>query len=163
MAELLDVSVSSLLGIETDSSDKLKLSEKLESLNEQLAEKNRWEKLIRQAGKKRGVILLLSFTAMLIALSVKNEIVSILLAGVCMLVAAIILYRNLALLTSITTDDLKIGVLRITTIFNIIILVIGIAFAILTAFDILTFSENGEKIFAMAMVQILFWEKGSET
>ena len=40
MAELLDVSVSSLLGIETDSSDNLNLSEKLERLNEQLAKKN---------------------------------------------------------------------------------------------------------------------------
>ena len=87
-----------------------------------------------------------------IALIVKNEIVSILLVGACMLAAVIILYRNLALLTSITTDDLKIGVLRITTIFNILVLAIGIIFAILVAFDIFTFSENGEKMFAMALV-----------
>ena len=130
MAELLDVSVSSLLGIETDSSDNLNLSEKLERLNEQLAKKNRREKLVMQAGKKRGLILFLSIAAMLIALIVKNEIVSILLVGACMLVAVIVLYHNLALLTSLTTDDLKIGVLRTTTIFNIIVLVIGIIFAI---------------------------------
>lgn len=152
MAELLDVSVSSLLEIETDSSDNLNLSEKLERLNEQLAKKNRREKLVMQAGKKRGLILFLSIAAMLIALIVKNEIVSILLVGACMLVAVIVLYHNLALLTSLTTDDLKIGVLRTTTIFNIIVLVIGIIFAILVAFDILTFSENGEKMFAMALV-----------
>ena len=122
MAELLDVSVSSLLGIETDSSDNLNLSEKLERLNEQLAKKNRLDKLVMQAGKKRGLILFLSIAAMLIALIVKNEIVSILLVGACMLVAVIVLYHNLALLTSLTTDDLKIGVLRTTTIFNIIVL-----------------------------------------
>ena len=152
MAELLDVSVGSLLDIETDSSDNLNLSEELEQLNEQLAKKNRWEKLVMQAGKKRELILFLSIAAMLIALIVKNEIVSILLVGACMLAAVIILYRNLALLTSITTDDLKIGVLRITTIFNILVLAIGIIFAILVAFDIFTFSENGEKMFAMALV-----------
>lgn len=152
MAELLDVSVGSLLDIETDSSDNLNLSEELEQLNEQLEKKNRWEKLVMQAGKKRELILFLSIAAMLIALIVKNEIVSILLVGACMLAAVIILYRNLALLTSITTDDLKIGVLRITTIFNILVLAIGIIFAILVAFDIFTFSENGEKMFAMALV-----------
>ena len=152
MAKLLDVSVSRLLGIETDSSDDLNLSEELEKLNEQLAKINRREKLVKQAGEKRGVILFLSFAAMLIALTVKNEIVSILLVGACMLVAVVILYRNLALLTSITTDDLKIGFLRTTTIFNIIVLVIGILFAILESFDVFTFSENGEKMVAMALV-----------
>lgn len=152
MAKLLDVSVSRLLGIETDSSDDLNLSEELEKLNEQLAKINRREKLAKQAGEKRGVILFLSFAAMLIALTVKNEIVSILLVGACMLVAVVILYRNLALLTSITTDDLKIGFLRTTTIFNIIVLVIGILFAILESFDVFTFSENGEKMVAMALV-----------
>ena len=152
MAKLLDVSVSRLLGIETDSSDDLNLSEELEKLNEQLAKINRREKLVKQAGEKRGVIIFLSFAAMLIALTVKNEIVSILLVGACMLVAVVILYRNLALLTSITTDDLKIGFLCTTTIFNIIVLVIGILFAILESFDVFTFSENGEKMVAMALV-----------
>lgn len=152
MAELLDVSVSRLLGIETDSRDDLNLSEELEKLNEQLAKINRREKLVKQAGEKRGLILFFSFAAMLIALTVKNEIVSILLVGACMLMAIVILYRNLALLTSITTDDLKIGVLRTTTIFNIIVLVIGILFAILESFDVFTFSENGEKIVAMALM-----------
>lgn len=152
MAKLLDVSVSSLLGIETDSSDTLNVSEELERLNEQLAKKNRREKLVVQAGKKIGLILFLSIIAMLIALIVKNEIVSILLVGACMLVAVIVLYRNLALLTSITTDDLNMGVLRATTIFNISVLVIGMIFAILVAFDVFTFSENGEKIFAMSLV-----------
>ena len=152
MAELLDVSVSKLLGIEADNRDELDLSEELERLNEQLAKKNRQEKLVIQAGKKRGLILFLSIASMLIALIVKNEIVSILLVGACMLAAVIVLYHNLALLTSITTADLKIGVLRTTTIFNIIVLGIGIIFAISVAFDILTFSENGEKMFAMALV-----------
>ena len=152
MAEVLNVSVSSLLGIETDRKDNLNLSEELEQLNEQLAKKNRREKLVMQAGKKRGLLLFLSFAAMLLALLVKNEIVSILLVGACMFAAVIVLYRNLALLTSITTDDLKTGVLRAATIFDVIVLAIGILFAVLTALDILTFSENGEKLFAMALV-----------
>ena len=158
MADLLDVSVSQLLGIEVDNTNTKNLSEELAKLNQQLAKKNQKEKLLLQANKKRGLILGFSFLAMLIALLVENEIVSILLVGVCTLMAVIVLYRNLALLTSITTDELRIGILRVTTFFNICILAVGIAFAILVAFDLITFSENGEKMFAMALVScvILF-------
>lgn len=156
MAELLDVSVSQLLGIELE--NKSDVSEELAKLNEQLAQKNRKEKLLLQTNKKRGMILFLSFLSMLISLLVKNEIISILLVGTCLLLAIAILYRNLALLTSVTTDDLRIGALRITTLFNIGVLVVGIIFALLTGFHVIAFSENGEKMFAMSIIScvILF-------
>ena len=89
MADLLDVSVSQLLGVEIDNTDNENLSEELAKLNEQLAKKNQKEKLQLQANKKRGLILGFSFLAMLIALLVENEIVSILLVGVCTLMALV--------------------------------------------------------------------------
>lgn len=158
MAELLDVSVSQLLGVEIDSKSNEDLSEELAKLNEQFAKKNQKEKLLLQANKKRGLILAVSFVAMLIALLVKNEVVSILLVGLCIFTAVIILYRNLALLTSITTDDLRIGALRTTTFFNMGVLAIGMVLALLVAFDVIACSENGEKMFAMTLVScvILF-------
>lgn len=158
IAELLEVPVSQLLDIEGDINTNTDLSEELAKVNEQLAEKKRKEKLLLQANKKRGVILLLSFLAMLTALIIKNEIASIILVGLCLFVAIIILYRNLALLTSITTNDMKIGVLRITTLFDIGVLVVGILVSLLTAFDVITFTENGEKMFAMLLIScvILF-------
>ncbi|XCP86379.1 helix-turn-helix domain-containing protein [Roseburia hominis] len=158
IAELLEVSVSQLLGTEEDINTNTDLSKELARLNEQLAQKKEREKLLLQANKKRGVILLLSFLAMLTALIAKNEIISILLVSLCLFVAVIVLYRNLALLTSVTTNDMKIGVLRITTLFDIGVLIIGILVSILTAFDVITFTENGEKMFAMLFVScvILF-------
>lgn len=158
IAELLEVPVSQLLDIEGDINTNTDLSEELAKVNEQLAETKRKEKLLLQANKKRGVILLLSFLAMLAALIIKNEIASIILVGLCLFVAIIILYRNLALLTSITTNDMKIGVLRITTLFDIGVLVVGILVSLLTAFDVITFTENGEKMFAMLLIScvILF-------
>lgn len=72
-----------------------------------------------------------------------------------MLAAVIVLYRNLALLTSITTENLKMGALRVTTFFNISVLVVGIIFAVLVAFDVFTFSKNGEKMFAIALVSCM--------
>ena len=155
MANLLDVSVSQLLGIEESIHSNGNLAEELAELNEQLARKKRKEKLLYQANQKRGLILFVSFLSMMITMSVKNEVVSILMAGICMLIAAIVLYRNLALFTSLTTDDLRIGIFRVTTLCNIRILIIGIVFAFLSAVDVINFSENGEKLFAMVLLSCI--------
>ena len=126
MANLLDVSVSQLLGIEESIHSNGNLAEELAELNEQLARKKQKEKLLYQANQKRGLILFVTFLSMMITMSVKNEVVSILMAGICMLIAGIVLYRNLALFTSLTTDDLRLGIFRVTTLCNISILIIGI-------------------------------------
>lgn len=58
IAELLEVSVGQLLDIEKSSDEKEQssLAEELERLNQQLAEKNRKEKLALRANSKRGII-----------------------------------------------------------------------------------------------------------
>ena len=155
MANLLDVSVSQLLGIEESIHSNGNLAEELAELNEQLARKKQKEKLLYQANQKRGLILFVIFLSMMITMSVKNEVVSILMAGICMLIAGIVLYRNLALFTSLTTDDLRLGIFRVTTLCNISILIIGIVFAFLSAVDVITFSENGEKLFAMVLLSCI--------
>ena len=158
MADLLNVSVSQLLGVDEEDQANRDLSDELSKLNEQLAKKSQQEKLLLQALKKRGLIIFFSFMAMLIALLVENEIASILLVGLCVFATVLVLYRNLALLTSTTTNDLRLGILRITSLFNVGILIVGIAFSLLVAFDIISFSENSEKLFAMGLVScvILF-------
>ena len=155
MANLLDVSVSQLLGIEESIHSNGNLAEELAELNEQLARKKQKEKLLYQANQNRGLILFVTFLSMMITMSVKNEVVSILMAGICMLIAGIVLYRNLALFTSLTTDDLRLGIFRVTTLCNISILIIAIVFAFLSAVDVITFSENGEKLFAMVLLSCI--------
>lgn len=151
ISELLEAPVSRLLGTD-EQPEEQNLSEELERVNRQLSEKIQRETLLRQADSKRGLILAFSFLAMLIALSVKNPLVSVILAGLFMLSAALVLYRNLALLTSVTTNDLRIGTLRITTVFNILMLLVGTVFAVLTALDVITFSRHGEEMFATAVI-----------
>lgn len=151
ISTLLEVPVSRLLGIEAQAEPR-DLSGDLESVNRQLSERIQREKLLRQADGKRGLMLALSFLAMLIALAVKSPIVSIVLTGLFILSAALILYRNLALLTSVTTDNLRMGALRLTTVFDILLLLAGVIFAVLTALDIVRFSQRGEQMFAMAVV-----------
>ena len=74
------------------------------------------------------------------------------LSSLCLFTAALTLYRNLALLTSITTKDLRIHTLRITTFFDIGIFAAGIVFALLITCDVVSFSEDDEKILAMTLV-----------
>lgn len=155
MAELLDVSVGQLLGLETQDEEVQELSEKLAELNEQLAIKNRREKLVEQANRKRGMILFLAFVTMMIALAVKNEVVSILLCGGCILAAVVILYRNLALLTSVTTEDMKLRTLRTVTVFNAAVAAAAIAFVAFARAGLMPVTENGGKTFAMALTILL--------
>ncbi len=152
MAEVLDVSVNDLLGIEIERDDVKDLTNELARVNEVLAEKNRQENLVKRASEKRGLILFLSFASMLAVLGIKNPVVSVVLSGGCILAAVFILYRNLALMTSVTTDDMRLKVLKITTIFNIGILMAGIILAALTAAGVLRFSEQEEKMTAMFIV-----------
>lgn len=152
IAEVLGVSVSQLLELPADSQDGLNLAEELAKANQQLAEYARRETLQRQVGRKRGWILFLSFWALLLALLIRQEIVSLLLTGACLLAAAILLYRNLPLLTSKTAEGGNLKVLRLTTLCSIGMFVAGVAFALLIALDVVTFSEYGERMFAMAVV-----------
>lgn len=152
IAEVLGVSVSQLLELPADSQDRLNLAEELAKANQQLAEYARRETLQRQVGRKRGWILLLSFWALLLALLIRQEIVSLLLTGACLLAAAILLYRNLPLLTSETAEGGNLKVLRLTTLCSIGMFVAGVAFALLIALDVVTFSEYGERMFAMVVV-----------
>lgn len=84
ISALLQVPVSMLLDIEAQPPAR-DLSEELEKVNRQLAEKIQREKLQRQAEGKRGLILVLSFLAVFIALAVKSPIVSMVLTGLFML------------------------------------------------------------------------------
>ena len=152
MAEVLEVPVSRLLGRETKQDNDRELTEELALLNAQLAEKNRKEKQMRRAGEKRGLILFLSFISLIAAVSFENPAVSLVLSGGCILAAVIILYRNLALLSSVTTEKLNIKVLRITTMVNIFALAAVIVLGLLTAADFVSLSVRDEKLFAMLFI-----------
>ncbi len=152
MAEILDVSVNDLLGIGIEQDNIKNLTSELARVNEVLAEKNKQENLVKRANEKRGLILSLSFAAMLAVLGINNPVVSVVLSGGCILAAVFILYRNLALMTSVTTDNMRLKILKIITIFHIGILAAGIILAVLTASGLVQFSEYEEKMTAMFVV-----------
>lgn len=158
IAELLDVPVTDLLGVTPEKAAAEDFADELARLNEQLAIKKQEENLSLQAEKKRGLILFLSFLAMLAAMSIKNELLSIILTGACFLAAVIILYRNLALLTSAATVDRKIGTLKLTSVFNIAVLTFTVVVIALDRAAIIRMSELDDRLLAMiiTIVIILF-------
>lgn len=152
ISALLDVSVNDLLGLSRPNDAAEDLAGELARVNEQLAAKKQEENLYRQANKKRGLILLLSFAALLIALRVENQLVSIFLVGGCILTALVILYRNLALLTRVTTADMRIGTLKVATIFNFVILALALVVAALDRGTVTELAETEGKLLAMGIV-----------
>lgn len=158
IADLLDVSVTDLLGVKFQNDAVDDLAKELARVNEQLAMKSQEVNLRLQADKKRGLILIFSFVAMLLAMSVKNELLSIILTGGCILTAIIILYRNLALLTRVATADMKIRTLKLTTVFNIVIVVLTMTIIALDRAAILRMSESKEELFGFVILSavILF-------
>lgn len=158
ISELLEVPVYQLLDLNEISLKEESLSKELERLNHLLAEKNKKEKIIKEAYKKRGIIITLSFLSLILALTIKNEIVSILSIAIYLLLSILILYRNLALLTSLTTDDMRIRILRITTIFNVIIFLVCVILSILIGLDLIKINAENEKLLAMSIIScvILF-------
>lgn len=152
ISDLLGVSANDLLGVNPPENTVVDFAEELAQLNEQLAVKNQEKNLFLQANKKRGLILLLSFLALFLALRAKNELLSILLIGGCILAALIILYQNLALLTRITTTDMKIGTLKVTTIFNIAIFICTVIIVALNRAAVIEMSASKDRLFAMTII-----------
>ena len=69
-----------------------------------------------------------------------------------MVTAVVILYRNLALLTSLTTTDFKLKPLRATTVFNLALFVVVVAVAVLSSANLLPASERWERLLATAII-----------
>ena len=152
IAELLDVPVSQLLGIEPESGSVQDMAGELARLNKELAAKIQKEKLRAELDKKRGVILLLSFGTLIAALTVKIELLSLLLAGACMLTMLAILYRNLTLFTGAAADKAGIGALRAATIFDAVVLLLGLTVAALDKTALAALSEDGERVLAAVIM-----------
>lgn len=175
IAALFNVPVSELLGMETqtaatgesrpDSSGAphpavsdvsiKELTQKLAQLNEQLAEKNKAERRMKLISQKRGVILFLCFAAVIFSASLPNPALAACAVGVCFIAALLILYKNLALFTSVTAEKSNTRVLTISTFFNIAMILVVITTTALTEAGIVVLPAGGEKIFATAVITII--------
>ena len=136
LAEIFQVSVSELLGVQER------------------------ERVLTEAGKVRGYILMLAFAAIVFVAIIKNTVGALIATAICCIAALLILYHNLGLLTSVTTEDYKLRPLKVTTIFNITIIAVCTVLTLLVQTDFVKIAENGEKFTAALIVSLIIFFSG---
>lgn len=150
IAELFHVPVTEILGTKEENNNE-DLEQELAEANELLAKKNAQIRTAKLISRKRGLILLFSFLAMLAVLIFENETVSILLTGICIAVAVIILFKNLNLFAE-NENNANIKIQKITTVFNLTILAICVLASVLCSLGIISISEENEYLIALFVI-----------
>lgn len=152
LANLLETSPEQLLGVSTQKLENSGLMAELSRFKEDLASLAERDALRKQAARKREVILFLSFLALVISLAVKNETVSVLLAGGCILAAAGILYVNLPQLTDFSAEPVNLSSLKTTTLFNAFLVALAIAIVLLDKAALAPLTEKTGKWLATSLI-----------
>lgn len=104
------------------------------------------------AGKARGIILFLSFLALFLQLAVEQELLACGLSAASLLLALVVLWRNLPQLTDVSAENPKLKSVRAVTVFNVVLLVLCAIWAILTKTGVWQVSQEGEEQFAVLLV-----------
>lgn len=161
LTKVLDVSVGELLGMETDLEPvRSDIVAELESASKELAERKERERLLAQANKVRGGMIGLILLGVILLSVFSSNIVASVAAALCFLLALVVLYKNLGLLTVITTTDYKLKPLRITTVFNIVLIVACVISIVLIETGFIRLSQNSEKYVAAFIVGLVILFSG---
>lgn len=144
LAAVLEISTAQLLGEEPAN------SEELDAANAALAALQAQLRRRQKAGKVRRTLLLLSFLALVLTISIPNELAAAMLAGACMLAALGLLYRNLDLLSDEPAQTGR-GILRAATIFSAVVVALVVLVLVLDRTAVLPLGEEGEARFAVAL------------
>lgn len=156
LADALDVTVNDLLGTEIVNTDDLQeIALKLAEANAQIAEYAEENRRREEAGKIRGLLLWLTLISIVIMGVVKNEIVAISLASALLIAILVIFYRNITLLTITGDKTVKTGSIKAVTVFDIVVIILMAAFAILTKTGVLYLGDQKEEMFAAALITVV--------
>lgn len=128
------------------------LARELAARNAELAAALEREQRAQRAGEVRGRILLLSFLATLAALAVGDGVVSLLLTAACLLAAVAVLYPNLELLAPQPLTGRQRRALRLTTGFDLVLIVGAAAVVLLLQTGVLQLSQRQQEMAAAALV-----------
>lgn len=161
LARVLDVSIGELLGKESEETvSRENMVQELITINKELAERKERERLLSESNKVRGIILGLTFVGIIILTVFEGQILGFLGAMICFIIVLVILYRNLGLLTIITTDDYKLRPLKQTTIFNITLIVLCAIGILLIETGMMSLSAESEKYVAAFIIGIVIFFSG---
>lgn len=156
LADALGVGVDTLLGTELDDpNDPKDIAAELEKANKQIAQYAEEKRLQAEAGKIRGLILLLTVISIVISHVFRNEILAVSLSSLLLIAVLIILYRNLSLLSIAFSGKRETGNFGIVTMFGIILIFSIAVFIVLIKTDAIRVSDSQEKLIAAAIVSVV--------
>lgn len=156
LAEVLGVSVNTLLGTELENPDDPKdIAAELEKANKQIAQYAEEKRLQAEAGKVRGLILWLTIIAIAISHVLKNEVLAISLSSLLLIGVLIILYRNLSLLSVAFSGKNETGSFKVVTLFNILLITLIAVFGVLVKTEVIKVTDNQEELFAASLVSVV--------
>lgn len=108
-------------------------------------------------GKARGIIILLSFLAVIFSFAFENKIAALILMAISMLSAIFVLYRYLDELTNLAEDNPKRRTVRIVTIFNILVFVCCVIVAVLLGTGVLEPDDDGRYFAATVIAAVILF------
>ena len=109
------------------------------------------------ANKSRGIIILLSFLAVIFSFAFENQIISLIFMAVSMISAVFVLYRHINELTSLSDDNPKGKSLKAITIFNVTIFLICVVIAVLIGTGIVSPDNDGRYFAAMIVSAVILF------
>lgn len=156
LADVLGVSVNTLLGTELENPDDPKdIAAELEKANKQIAQYAEEKRLQAEAGKVRGLILWLTIIAIAISHVLKNEVLAISLSSLLLIGVLIILYRNLSLLSVAFSGKNETGSFKVVTLFNILLITLIAVFGVLVKTEVIKVTDNQEELFSASLVSVV--------
>ena len=156
LADVLGVSVNTLLGTELENPDDPKdIAAELEKANKQIAQYAEGKRLQAEAGKVRGLILWLTIIAIAISHVLKNEVLAISLSSLLLIGVLIILCRNLSLLSVAFSGKNETGSFKVVTLFNILLITLIAVFGVLVKTEVIKVTDNQEELFAASLVSVV--------
>lgn len=160
MAAVLDVPVKEILGVEENQNalaSTEELAQELARANEQITKHLHEKRNQAVAAQKRGLILFFSFATVISCFAFHNEVVSLALVAIFTMGSVVVLYRNLSLLTALTTDKPKSAVLKGVTIFNVAIFAFAIVSALGVAIGMISFKDDGRLLAMLLLASVMIF------
>jgi transcriptional regulator with XRE-family HTH domain len=161
LAAVLGVQVNDLLGTEfSDPADMESIAAELAKANEQIARYAEAERLRTEAGKIRGLMILLALIAAALPHLIGSETLGIALSALLLLIALFVLYRNIGLLSLSFNGSGETGRIKAVTVFDIVLVAATAVFALLVKTGTIRISENQEGLFSAALISVVILFSG---
>lgn len=156
LSKILGVSVNELLDITEKKPIAYEdIAKELEKANLEIAQLSKQYRLEKDSMKVRGLILFLVISAIIISSTLDSKLISTMAFAVVSIGSLVILYRNIELLTVVTSPSADLKTIKVVTIFNILVIIGLFSFVGLMEIGVITITEKTENFLGIAIVSAI--------